>query len=163
MKLGDFIPRLGTSAKRTSDGKWMCHCPAHEDTRRSLSVSQGDKGILLHCFAGCTVEQIAEAYGLRVQELFDRPAAVWAGVPSSSGARSSRIEATYEYRDESGNVLFQVLRLVAKSFRQRRPDPKKPGGWVWDLKGVRRVPYRLPELLAAPADGGGVKVIRSAA
>ena len=39
-------------------GKWhgayaMCHCPAHEDRRPSLSVRQGHRGILVHCFAGC--------------------------------------------------------------------------------------------------------------
>lgn len=147
-----FIARLGASAKRTGDGKWICHCPAHEDARRSLSVSQGAKGILLHCFAGCGVEQIAEALGLRVQDLFDRPAVPWAGLPPISSDRPSRLEATYEYRDKSGDVLFQVLRFAGKSFRQRRPDPDKPGAWVWNLKGVQLVPYRLPELLAAPPD-----------
>ena len=33
-----------------------------------------------------------------------------------------------------------------KDFRQRRPDGT--GGWVYDLEGVTRVLYRLPELLA---------------
>ena len=35
-------------------------------------------------------------------------------------------------------------------FRQRRPDGR--GGSVWGLRGVERVPYRLPELLGAVAD-----------
>jgi hypothetical protein len=58
--------------------------------------------------------------------------------------------ATYDYRDERGDLLFQVCRFEPKDFRQRRPDGK--GGWIWSTKGVRRVPYRLPELLAAPAN-----------
>ncbi|MFH1688785.1 MAG: hypothetical protein ABIE42_00935, partial [Candidatus Eisenbacteria bacterium] len=33
-------------------------------------------------------------------------------------------------------------------FRQRRPDGN--GGWAWDLKRVRRVLFRLPDLLARP-------------
>jgi putative DNA primase/helicase len=43
--------------------------------------------------------------------------------------------------------LFQTLRFFPKDFRQRRPDGK--GEWIWNLQGVRRVLYRLPELLAA--------------
>ena len=56
-----------------------------------------------------------------------------------------KIVNTYDYRDESGILLFQVVRYEPKAFRQRRPDGK--GGWIWNLDGVRRVPYRLPELL----------------
>ena len=55
-----------------------------------------------------------------------------------------RITATYDYTDEIGTLLFQVCRLDPKDFRQRRPDGR--GGWIWNIKGVRRVPYRLPEL-----------------
>jgi RecA-family ATPase len=55
--------------------------------------------------------------------------------------------ATYDYRDAAGKLLFQVVRKIPKTFRQRRPDGA--GGWIWDLRGVERVPYRLPELLRA--------------
>jgi hypothetical protein len=57
------------------------------------------------------------------------------------------IEATYDYRDESGRPVFQVVRFIGKTFKQRKPDGV--GGWIWKLEGVRRVLYRLPELLAA--------------
>jgi putative DNA primase/helicase len=59
------------------------------------------------------------------------------------------ITETYEYQDESGYLLYQVLRYdhgePKKTFRQRRPNGK--GGWTWNVNGVRKVPYRLPELL----------------
>lgn len=55
--------------------------------------------------------------------------------------------AEYEYRDEAGELLFVVERRAGKRFVQRRPDGSS--GWTWNLKGARRVPYRLPELLAA--------------
>jgi hypothetical protein len=61
-----------------------------------------------------------------------------------------RVVATYDYHDEHGGLLFQVVRFQPKDFRQRRPDGK--GGWVWSLNGVPRVLYRLPELAAAPKD-----------
>jgi hypothetical protein len=62
-----------------------------------------------------------------------------------SGKRSE--EATYDYTDELGELLYQVVRYKPKDFRQRRPDDK--GRWQWNLDGTRRVLYRLPEILAA--------------
>ncbi|MGZ9083798.1 MAG: phage/plasmid primase, P4 family, partial [Rhodoplanes sp.] len=62
-----------------------------------------------------------------------------------------RIVATYDYRDEAGTLLFQVVRFEPKDFRQRRPDGQ--GGWTWQVKGVRQVPYRLFELRVNAADG----------
>jgi len=62
--------------------------------------------------------------------------------------RRSKIVATYDYCDENGDLLFQVVRYDPKDFRQRKRKPG--GGWDWSVKGVRVVPYRLPELLAEP-------------
>lgn len=57
------------------------------------------------------------------------------------------VVAEYDYRDEQGKLLFQVLRMQPKTFRQRKPNGL--GGWEWTTAGVRRVLYRLPELLAS--------------
>jgi putative DNA primase/helicase len=57
------------------------------------------------------------------------------------------IVKTYDYCDENGELLYQVCRFEPKDFRPRRPDGK------FTLEGVRRVLYRLPELLKAVADG----------
>jgi hypothetical protein len=62
----------------------------------------------------------------------------------------SRLVATYDYCDEQGRLLFQVCRHEPKAFSQRRPDGN--GGWDSSrgcMKGVRRVLYRLPELIEA--------------
>ena len=58
-----------------------------------------------------------------------------------------RIAATYDYTDENGELLFQAVRYEPKGFNQRRPDGKD--SWKWSLKGVKRVLYRLPELMSA--------------
>lgn len=58
------------------------------------------------------------------------------------------VVATYDYCDEAGALVFQVLRYEPKTFRQRRPEGS---GWSWSVKGVRVLPYRLPALLANPA------------
>jgi hypothetical protein len=65
----------------------------------------------------------------------------------SNGGQQPRakIVATYDYTDQDGELLFQVCRFDPKDFRQRRPDGH--GGWVWSVKGVKHVPYRLPRLM----------------
>lgn len=56
-------------ARRNGRG-WMARCPAHEDRRPSLSISQGEDGrVLMHCHAGCTPEAVTEALGLNLRDL----------------------------------------------------------------------------------------------
>ena len=67
----------------------------------------------------------------------------------SNGATARpQIVATYDYTDESGKLLFQICRKDPKSdFPVRRPDGY--GNWIWNVEGVSRVLYRLPELIKA--------------
>lgn len=67
------------------------------------------------------------------------------------GQSRGAIVATYDYVNEDGELLYQAVRYDPKDFRQRAPKPD--GTWSWTIKGVRRVLYRLPEVLAAVADG----------
>jgi hypothetical protein len=127
--------------KPAGQAQWMARCPAHDDRRASLSISRGEGGrCLLHCHAGCTLEAVCRAIGMEPKDLF-------VAEHHQQARTTSRIVATYDYRDESGTLLYQVVRFDPKDFRQRRPDSR--GGWTWNTKGTRRVLYRLPELLAA--------------
>jgi hypothetical protein len=69
----------------------------------------------------------------------------------------ARIVETYNYTDESGTLLSQVVRYEPKTFRQRRPLPG--GGYEWNLKGARHVPYRLPEVLERLAEDRMVMLV----
>jgi putative DNA primase/helicase len=73
------------------------------------------------------------------------------GKPAARG----KIVKTYDYRDESGSLLYQAVRMEPKDFRQRRPDGK--GGWIWKLEDTRRVLYNLPEI--ARSDGKTVFIV----
>ena len=69
--------------------------------------------------------------------------------------RPKSMVATHDYRDGAGELIYQVLKFRfddtgEKCFQQRRPDGND--GWIYNLQDVRRLIYRLPELLAAPAD-----------
>jgi hypothetical protein len=60
-------------------------------------------------------------------------------------SRQKRIVQSYDYTDESGNLLYQKVRYQPKDFRCRVPDGK--GGWGWTMNGVRRVLYQLPAVI----------------
>jgi putative DNA primase/helicase len=133
MNLEAVLARL--HGLRRNGNAWQARCPAHEDKNPSLSICERNGNILLKCFAGCSFEVVCAALGIEPRELC-----------SDNGA-APRIVAEYDYQDEKVELLFQVVRYEPKNFRQRRPDGK--GGWHWNLNGVRRVLYRLPDVLAA--------------
>ncbi len=132
--------------KKTTTG-WSALCPAHSDQHASLSVSECWSGeCLVHCHAGCTAESIVNALGLGLKDLFPQDNS------KSDVDKLGDIVATYSYNDESGNLLYQVVRYEPKNFRQRRPD--NDGGWIWNMDGVTKVLYNLP---AIKKDIGGDK------
>lgn len=141
-----ILARLN-NVKRTGTG-WSARCPAHDDRENSLSIGEGEDGrVLLYCHAGCTVESVAAAIGITVADLF----------PGASGSRPRRrIVSTHRYLDESGVLLFEVVRYDPKGFACRRPDGQ--GGWR-KLGDVRRVLYRLPELIEAIANGKTIYIV----
>jgi hypothetical protein len=69
-----------------------------------------------------------------------------------------RIDKTYDYVDERGRFLFQVVRFKnPKEFRQRHRGPD--GKWLRSTKGIRKVLYRLPELIRAVGEGKLVVIV----
>jgi putative DNA primase/helicase len=130
---------IAAALKGAPEGKgWRCLCPAHDDHTPSLSITEKNGKVLVTCRAGCSQDAVIEA--LRQRRLW----------PDKTNPGSSAIEDIYDYRDEAGKLLFQVCRTTAKSFPARRRDGN--GGWTWGIGGVRRVPYRLPELIATPTE-----------
>ena len=138
MTLNDFLGKLAYA--KEASGQWMGRCPAHEDKTPSLSVKEGQDGaILLKCHAGCTTEAVVAALGLELADLF----------PPREKPEKKEIVATYDYRGLDGEVRYQVVRFVPKTFRQRKPDGK--GDWEWSVKGVELCVYKWPELKGHPA------------
>lgn len=39
---------------------WMARCPAHDDSTPSLSISQADDRVLVHCFSGCSQHAVID-------------------------------------------------------------------------------------------------------
>lgn len=70
MNAADFIERLDGVKPRT-DGEWVACCPAHDDRSPSLAVKEGDdERVLVTCYAGCSTEEVVQALGLELADLF---------------------------------------------------------------------------------------------
>src|SRR5262249_45039561 len=142
----ELVNRLG--------GKWhgrygTARCPAHDDTHASLSVSERDGKTLVKCHAGCSQDKLITAL---------RTGGLWQDPTASRPKAPRKVGATHGDFDETGELLHQVVRYgPKKKFSQRRPNGN--GGWIWDMKGVKPVPYRLPELLEAISNGHTVLIV----
>lgn len=135
MTTQEFLQRL--QSVKPINGGWLALCPSHPDKNPSLSITEGEDGkILMTCHAGCKVEQIVSVMGLQMTDLFPPK-------------EKPRIVEVYDYTDAEGTMTFQVCRYFPKNFKQRQPDGN--GGFKWSMKGIERVMFRLPELIATKA------------
>ncbi len=139
----DLIPSLSGGPQAAAH----CPFPEHEDRRASFSVNL-DTG-LYNCH-GCgrkgdvfTFYQELKGVDFKtaLKELSET-----AGISEPQG-QNKRITETYDYCDEKSDLIYQVCRYEPKDFRPRRRGSE--GKWIYNLNGVRRVPYNLPELLNA--------------
>lgn len=135
-------------------------CPFHDDQHASLSVYPNGEYWLWKCHGPCNkggsaIDWLMETDNVGVGEAIEK-LGYWCNgrtksptaIPLKRTAKTRReIDTTYSYEDESGKLLFQTVRFKPKGFSQRRPIGNDK--WEWNLSGVRRVLYRLRELLAA--------------
>lgn len=150
-----FLSKLN-GVRRTGSG-WQARCPCrNDDDNPSLSIGQGKDGrVLANCHrgSGCDVEQICKSMGIQVMDLY----------PAAQEQRKLSLVATYDYRDETGALVFQKQRFVdqwgKKTFKQRRPDPENPRKFIYSLEGVDKILYRLPQVIQAKRDGEVIWVV----
>lgn len=74
MTADQFVSHL-EKARQTGSQRWIACCPAHKDKSPSMSVAEGNDGrVLIHCFAGCGIEEIVGALGLTIADIMpERP------------------------------------------------------------------------------------------
>ncbi len=126
-------------------------CPAHDDNTPSLDIDPGDvQPVVMTCRAGCTTDAVMAAVGVSWDALMEEDPRL--GTQAEWTPRGPAV-AVYDYRDEHGALLSQVLRTADKQFSQRVPDASTKTGFRWSLRDTRRVLYRLPEVLAAIETG----------
>jgi putative DNA primase/helicase len=138
---GDIAHRCERATYHAAGASWSACCPAHDDRHASLSISWDQDKVLLHCHAGCGTAAIVQALGLTMADLF----------VASPGRRNGKspIVHVYDYVDLHGQLVHQTVRYAPKAFRQRRPDPAKPGDYLWNLRDIEPVLFHLPLVRAA--------------
>jgi hypothetical protein len=78
----------GKRPRKAGEG-WSSCCPAHDDRSPSLSVSTGADGrALVKCHAGCTVEAVCGALGLKQSDLFEKSERTQLAPPRARAANS---------------------------------------------------------------------------
>src|SRR5262249_44667951 len=94
----DSFLRNFAKIRRTKGGGYQARCPAHPDKVASLSISRGknDDRWVLKCFAGCDVDAILAAVGLKKSDLFDESVngeknAPWSGSTLAEYARAKAL------------------------------------------------------------------------
>ncbi|MEA3421522.1 MAG: CHC2 zinc finger domain-containing protein, partial [Acidobacteriota bacterium] len=108
---------------------WIALCPFHPDKNRpNLCIDEEKEKY--HCFA---CNRNGFLYNPKYRKL--------------KYSYHRNIAATYNYKDEKGKLIYQVVRYKPKGFSQRRPYGN--GDWIWNMKGVNPVPYHLPEIIQA--------------
>lgn len=68
-KLHVLLSRL-PKARKLGESKWIANCPGHDDKSPSMGIKLVDDRILIHCFSGCSVEEILSPLSLTVADLF---------------------------------------------------------------------------------------------
>ncbi len=100
MSAASLIARLD-HVRRTGAGRWLARCPAHDDRRPSLSVAELEDGrVLVHCFAGCAIEEVLDALGLTFGDLFP---------PRPLGERLPRLRRPFPAADVLQAVSYEAL------------------------------------------------------
>lgn len=154
----EFLSRL--NGVRDTPNGWEARCPCrNDDDNPSLSISEDAKtgNILVTCHRGspCSTKEICESAGVTLAALFPPQKRT-----NNTKAKLDLVK-TYDYIDESGELLFQKLRYIdsdgKKTFRQRKPDGQ--GGWVYALGDTPKILYNLPAVKQGVAGGYPIWVV----
>ncbi len=101
--------------KKRYQDKAQCQCPAHDDRQASLTVTNGRDSVLIHCHAGCDIDNVLSAAGLKKSDLFyqeKRTGSSWQAYIESR--EKKKIEAVYNYVSSNGSYAFTKVRMQAK-------------------------------------------------
>lgn len=120
--------------KKTGANSYQALCPAHDDRKASLTITDAGDKILLHCHAGCELKNILNAINLKESDLFN----------NKEDFIKPKLIAEYFYTDENGNKLYKAERYNPKSFKQAKFCNNE---WIYNMNNVRYVLYNLPNVL----------------
>lgn len=95
MNMDAFLSRLQHVTPRGS--RHVALCPAHADRSPSLQITEGDRCILVKCWAGCTLEEICAALAIRPADLFYDAGLPHTCRPIKKAPRLDRTEIAFQF------------------------------------------------------------------
>ena len=119
MTLDELLPRLD-SIRQRGNGRWSVRCPAHTDKSPSLSVSEGAKGVLLKCWAGCTLTEICRSLGIEQRDVFFDALDSNPARRREAAQQRDRQRRERERHDHQQDALIDALREADYFVRSRR-------------------------------------------
>lgn len=119
---------------KTGEHSYQALCPAHDDRKASLTITDVGNKILLYCHAGCELKNILNAMNLKESDLFN----------DKTDFTKPKLIEEYFYTDESGNKLYKAERYIPKSFKQAKFCNNQ---WIYNMNNVRYVLYNLPNII----------------
>jgi DNA primase len=126
--------------QRQSGDTYQAICPAHEDHSPSLSIRIEDERVLLHCFAGCSTDAVLASVGLSFDDLFIK-------TERQYNVNAPQLLSTHHYYDEQNKLKYSVEKYLKDNKKQFRFYQFEDNKKIYNLKNVKKVLYRLPELI----------------
>ncbi len=120
MIAAELLSRL-EGVRATGTDQWVARCPAHEDKSPSLSITEKDDRVLIHCHAGCYVNEVVDAVGLKITDLFP---------PRESYGKPVKRRPDYKGMWLLSKHAFWVLAVATADLEQNKPLNEK------DMKSV---------------------------
>ncbi len=110
---------------QTKPDTWRARCPSHEGRSRSLSLKLVDDRLLIHCFAGCFPNEIVNAAGLTISDLFDNR-------PNSTPAEYRDRIRTTSAREILNSIVIPIRAvMMSASIQRARPLTDEEAKTTW--------------------------------
>ena len=112
-QFNDHVSRV--KVKSRHGNKVQAFCPCHNDKHASLTMTMGRKCTLIYDHAGCCKEDIVQAMGMQMRDLFydvEPRSPNWKAYVE--GREKHKIEAIYNYVSINGSYAFTKIRLEGK-------------------------------------------------
>jgi RecA-family ATPase len=162
MTADEVAARL-VKARRAGAG-WSACCPAHEDRTPSLSINDGETGVVVRCHAGCSQDAVLaalEAQGIdikRTRQNGEHHDTEGLSVGILAAAKKLPVEFLHGNGviDEGGRVGFQYFTVDAKPFRTKYRAALSGNRGFAMSKGEGMLPYGLWRLQEGLANDGRV-------
>ena len=112
---------------------FQAKCPCHDDRQASLTVSEGEKGLVLYCHSGCQTEDILKKIGLSFSDIMperEKPA-------TKKKTSWGKQVASYDYQDITGKIKLRKFKYVDEKGKKNYPWQRyEDGKWQWKINNA---------------------------